>query len=169
MRVDAAIRTIAEFWQGVPLAWLGGGAPYVERLEGRFGMSFPEELRVYIRDFAPKRRFEFEAIGNPVVVYGQSGEQRLGLRQPGYNWNPLTEEDIYGWDRNWFLLADEGADPIFVDLSRGNTEIQKAWHGERDWSFFVIADSIGQFLLHAAAVHHCQQKLEELRGPCERG
>jgi len=99
-------------------------------------MSFPDELRVYIRDYAPKRRLSFLAVANPFDVYGQAGRQRLGFHQPGYNWNPLTREDIDGWDRNWFLLADEGLDPIIVDLSRGDTQIQKAWHSEGDWDFF---------------------------------
>jgi hypothetical protein len=154
MQVDAAIRTISEFWEDRPLRWTGGGASHVERLERQFGMSFPDELGAYIRNFAPTHRLEYEAVGNPLVLYGQSGEQSLGLQQPGYNWNPLTQEDIDEWDRGWFLLADEGADPIIVDLSRGDTQILQAMHGAGDWSFSPIADSIGQLLLCAAARHH---------------
>jgi len=153
MQVDAAVRTIAEFWEGRPLRWAGGGPSYVERLEKQFGTAFPEELRTYIRDYAPKRRLTFDAVGNPFDVYGQSGRlQRLGFQQPGFS------EDIDGWDRNWFLFADEGLDPIIVDLSRGDTQIQQAWHGEGEWDFSEIADTIGQFLLCAAALHHTLNK-----------
>jgi hypothetical protein len=169
MQIADAVRAIAEFWEGGPLPWAGGGEAYVGRLERQFGAGFPVELRTYIRDFAPKRRLTFECIGNPCMLYGMSGEQRLGFKQPGYSWNPLTGEDIEDWDHGWFLIADEGADPIIVDLSRGDTEIWMAWHGQGAWSFFPVADSIGQFLLGAAAVDRIAGKLNELRRLCERG
>jgi len=169
MQVDRAIRTIAEFWDGQPLRWTGGGSSHVERLEQQFGVSFPDELRVYIRDFVPKRRITFQGMGNPYYVYGLWGDLRLRFKQSGYNWNDLIGEEIDGWQRSWFLFANEGADPIIVDLSRGDTEVQKAWHGEGDWDFFSIADSIGQFLLRTAACTQIERKIEELREPCERG
>jgi len=169
MHVDRAIRTIAEFWEGRPLRWAGSGPSHVERLEKQFGSPFPDELRTYIRDFVPKRRITFEGIGNPVYVYGLWGDLRLRAKQPGYSWSDLTGEPLDAWDRSWFLFAGEGADPIIVDLSRGDTEIKKAWHGEGNWSFFPIADTIGQFLLWTAAAIHIHRKIEGLCAPCERG
>src|SRR5262245_12488761 len=169
MQVDRAIRTIAEFWEGRPLRWTGGGSSHVERLEQQYGMSFPGELRVYIRDFAPKRRITFEGMGNPVYVYGLWGDLRLRFKQSGYNWSDLSGELIDAWDRSWVLFADQGADPIIVDLLRGDTGVLCANHGQGEWRFFEIADTIGQFLLRTAACTHIERKIEELREPCESG
>jgi hypothetical protein len=76
MWVDAAARAISEFSEGRPLSWAGGGASHVERLERQFGTTFPDELRLYIRDFAPKRRLTFEGFGNPFEVCGLWGDLR---------------------------------------------------------------------------------------------
>ena len=52
------------------------------------------------------------------------------------------------------LFADEGADPIIIDLSAGHSAVFRAIHGFGTWEFDVVADSIGQFLLCCAALHH---------------
>jgi hypothetical protein len=77
MWVDSAIRRSSEFWDGRPLCWAGSGASSVERLERQFGTTFPEQLRLYIRDFGPKRLPTFEGVGKPLEVRGLRGDLRL--------------------------------------------------------------------------------------------
>jgi hypothetical protein len=140
------------------LPWIGGGASQVERLAQEFSCALPAELSEYIRDFVPIRHFEFQQLGNPIVLYGLEEDQRLGFEQPGYTKHGLTGEPLEGWMSAWFLLADQGGDPIAVDLSRGDTQVLQAMHGASAWKFRPIADTIGQFVLCAAALHHTMVK-----------
>jgi hypothetical protein len=127
-------------------------------LAQEFDCALPGELLEYIRDFVPLRHFELQQLGNPIVLYGLEGEQRLGFEQLGYNKHGLTGESLEGWERAWFLLADQGGDPIIVDLSRRDTQVLQAMHGAGAWKFQPIADTIGQFVLCAAALHHTMVK-----------
>jgi hypothetical protein len=91
------------------LPWAGGRVSHVERLAQEFGCALPGELSEYVGDFVPIRHFELRQLGNPIVVYGLEGDQRLGFEQPGYNKHGLTGESLEGWERAWFLLADQAA------------------------------------------------------------
>jgi hypothetical protein len=153
MHIADAVRTIAEFWEGLPLPWVGGGMAHVEMLQREFSQAFSDELLTHIRHFAPRHRFELWTIGNPIALYGLEGDRRLGYSRHG-----LTGERLEGWQPAWFLLADEGADPIVVDLSRGDAQIRQALHGAGAWNFRPVADTIGQFVLCAAARHHALAK-----------
>ena len=154
MRIVEAVRTIGEFWKCAPLPWAGGGVSHLKRLEQEFNRTLPDELRTYIRDFAPGRVVEFQQIGNPIALYGLGGDQRLGFEQLGYNRHGFTGETLEEWQPAWLVLADQGGDPMIVDLSRGDTQVLQAMHGAGAWNFWPIADTIGQFVLCAAAVHH---------------
>jgi hypothetical protein len=149
-----AVRAIAQFWEGPPLPWAGGRVSHVERLAQEFGCALPGELSEYVSDFVPIRHFELRQLGNPIVVYGLEGDRRLGFEQPGYNKHGLTGESLEGWERAWFLLADQGGGPIIVDLSRRDTQVGQAMHGAGAWYFQPIADTIGQFVVCAAALQH---------------
>ena len=151
MKLPEAISQIKTFWSG-DLAFPGGaGAQRLAELESEFGVTFSADLQEYVSDFVPAESFTFETVGNPMEIYGA---QKLGTRQDGYTFNPVTNEPITDWSSNWFLFADEGADPVIVDLAATSHFVQRAAHGMGEWDFGVEADSIGQFLLCCAAIHH---------------
>jgi len=133
-----------------------------ETLELEKGVTFPPEFKEYINDFSPKERFCFSCVGNPVNIYAQD---QLSYLMLGYNYNPVLNKPIDGWDESWFIFADEGSDPIIVKLNEDTEKsvVYKAMHGVGEWSFHPIADSICQFLLCSAAVHHalCGFDIEE--------
>jgi len=126
-------------------------------LAREFRRALPDELLEYVRDFVPIRHFELQQLGNPIVLCGLEGD-RLGFEQPGYNKDGLTGESLEGWESTWVLLAREGGNSIIVDMPRCNTQVLQAMCGAGVWSFEPIADTIGQFVLCAAALHYTMEK-----------
>lgn len=124
-----------------------------DQLEQKSELKFPSEFREYMDNYAPINNLCFSGVGNPITLY-QS--ERLSWVMHGYNFNPVENKPIESWNESWFLFADEGADPIIVDLTESGeySTVYRAIHGIGRWEFGPIADSIGQFLLCAAAVHH---------------
>lgn len=136
--------------------FLGGGDKEVERLEGLFKKSFPDELKEYIGTVLPEDNFYLSSIGNDICIYGF---KQLSNIHEGYNYNPINGELIDSWDLNWFLVGDEGGDPIIVNLSLVNKDLQncpvfQASHGEGEWNFHQISSSLPQFLLLATYIHY---------------
>lgn len=135
------------------------GAPCArERLEAERSRALPADLSRYLQLAVPRSGYTFSAIGNPVCLYPPSS---LSWRMPGYNYNPILKQPISGWKASWFLFADAGADPIIVDLSDAGeySPVYQSLHGLGVWSFQPVADSIGQFLLCAAAFEHALKHL----------
>lgn len=155
MTFSEAISQIRTFWQGNLPFPHGAGEKRLSELQSEFGMDFPAELQEYIRDIVSLESFTFETGGNPIEFYGV---QRLGTKQDGYTFNPVTGEPIPDWSIQWFLFADEGADPVIIDLAAAPHNVQRAAHGMGEWDFGPQADSIAQFLLCSAAIHHAFTK-----------
>jgi hypothetical protein len=151
MTFDEAFAEIRRFWPGgTPFAFGHGGA--AGRLAAEFGRELPADLVTYLDTIAPAEEVDFRTVGNPIYLYGLD---RLGVRQDGYSWNSVTNEPIGDWPAGFFLLGDEGADPVLLDLDHPELGIQKLWHGEGDWTTGdIMAATIGQFLLCSAALHH---------------
>jgi len=127
-----------------------------EALEQERSSSFPPELRAYIDTICPKEAIVFQGVGNPVVIRASS---ELSWRMEGYNVNPETNEAINGWNDGWFLIANDGNEPIIVKLDEHNATsiVYSAMQSEAGWDFFPIADSIGQFLVCAAALERAMK------------
>ena len=151
MTLAEAFAEIRQFWPGgLPFAF--GHRAAAGRLAAEFGRPLPPELAAYLDTFAPAEDVAFKTVGNPLYLYGLGS---LGVRQPGYSWNPVTQESIADWPAGFFLLGDEGADPVLLDLDQPALGIQKRWHGEGNWAAGdTVADTLGQFLLGSAALHH---------------
>ena len=151
MTLETAFAEIETFWPGgQPFAFGHGGA--AGRLAAEFGRPLPPDLAAYLDTYAPAEGVEFDTVGNPLYLYGLD---QLGVQQPGYNWDPTTNTPLDGWPASFFLLGDEGADPVLLDLDQPELGIQKLWHGEGDWEIGdSVADTLGQFLLCSAALHH---------------
>ena len=160
MTFDEAFAEIRQFWPGgTPFAFGHGAA--AGRLAAEFGRELPAELVTYLDTIAPAQEVDFNTVGNPFCLYGLD---RLGIRQPGYNWNPVTNTPIDDWPAGFFLLGDEGGDPVLLDLDDPEMGVQKLWHGEGDWETgSMVADTLGQFLLCSAALHHALTAFEEER------
>lgn len=159
MILREALSEALSFWDEPRFPFEGGGDARLATLEAEYGRTFPTELREYIGTILSQSRFVFESIGNPIDVYGFND---LSKQLEGYNYNPLTGERIEGWPDEWFLIADEGADPIIVDLSshQESCPVLQAMHGTRGWAFEPIASSLAQFVLLAAARHHALLMLD---------
>ncbi len=151
MTIAEAFVEIHQFWpSGQPFVFGHGAA--AGRLAAEFDRALPTELVAYLDTYAPTADVDFETAGDPLCLYGLGN---LGVRQAGYNWNPVTQEPIADWPASFFLLGNEGGDPVLLDLDHPEVGIQKLWHGEGDWEAGdVVADSLGQFLLCSAALHH---------------
>ena len=167
MTLVEAFAEIRQFWPGGQPFAFGHGAA-AGRLAAEFGRVLPTELVAYLDTVAPAEDVDFKTVGNPLRLYGLGS---FGVRQPGYNWNPVTQEPIADWPASFFLIGDEGADPVLLDLDQPERGIQKLWHGEGDWKTgATVADTLGQFILCSAALHHALTAFEQ---PCilddERG
>ncbi|WOD28988.1 SMI1/KNR4 family protein [Alloalcanivorax xenomutans] len=129
-----------------------------EVLEKEKKRRLPEEFRCYIDQFAPEQTQHFTKVGNPLSLYGGAS---LSWVMDGYNFNRVINEPIEDWHPDWFLFADEGGDPVIVDLSEreSNCTVYQAMHGAGAWDFVPIADSIGQFLVCSAAMHHALEEI----------
>jgi SMI1/KNR4 family protein SUKH-1 len=153
MNFEEAIVLIKSFWKEPQFPFESDNLEEVSRLEREFGVEFPIELRTYLAHYAPSFDFSFEAIGNPVCLYKP---QKISSQMEGYNWNPMTSEEIEGWLPSWFLIGDEGADPIMVDLTIHDTSspVFQALHGTGMWDFSFISHSIPLYMVLVSAQHH---------------
>jgi hypothetical protein len=128
----------------------GGGQRALNRIQGEFTLLFPKDLKYYITSVSIPDDFQFLRIGNYINLYGYSNMSKL---QAGYSFDPITKKRFDEWSDSWFIIAEEGADPIIFDLTE-RKKVFQANHGEGDWRFFPIANSIPQFLICCAALHY---------------
>ena len=150
MNLQEAVELIEAF--SPQAALLESNSAHVrEALEQERSCSFPPELKAYIDTIIPKETIVLQGVGNPIVIRGSS---ELSWRMEDYNVNPETNEAINSWNDDWFLIANDGGEPIIVKLDKHNDTsiVYSAMQGEAGWEFFPIADSIGQFLVCAAAL-----------------
>ncbi|UOR06455.1 hypothetical protein MUN82_05005 [Hymenobacter aerilatus] len=157
MNLPDAFIEIRHFWPcGFPFPLGHGNA--ATRLSQEFTQPLPPELIYYLDEVAPAQDAAFDTVGNPFRLYGLTS---LGQHQPGYNWNPVTQTPIPGWNPDFFLLGDEGGDPVVLDLAQPEAGITQRWHGNGDWEAGdTIADTLGQWLLCTIAQHHALTAFE---------
>lgn len=130
----------------------GGGKESLNKIQNEFEISFPDDLKYYIKNVVISDDFQFLKIGNELNLYGYSN---MKSQQDGYSFNPVTHKKLEDWLDNWFIIADEGSDPIIVDLSDYNgSKIFRANHGLGEWKFYSIANSIPEFFLCSTALHY---------------
>lgn len=156
MTVETAFVEIQQFWPaGLPFAFGRGRA--AAQLSAEFGHPFPPALVTHLDTVAPAEDVELATVGNPSQLYGLA---RLGPQQPGYSCNYVTQTPLPDCPP-FFLLADEGADPVVLDLGQPAAGIQKLLHGAGSWAEGdPVADTLGQFWLGSAARHHTLHAFE---------
>lgn len=161
MNLEVAILEIKKFWNTNEEFPFGESKSqnHSDRIANEFDFKLPDSLKEYINTFAPSSDFYFTTVGNPMCVYGI---ENLKYEQNGYNYNPVTNTKIHDWNESFFIIADEGSDPVIIDLQHPENGIQKLFHGEGDWDHGqTIADNVGQFLLCSAALHHALINFED--------
>jgi cell wall assembly regulator SMI1 len=153
MDFKEAIILIKSFWKESQFPFGSSNLEDVARLEKEFGLAFPAELKTYLADYAPDLDFHFEAVGNSIQLYTP---RNISSRLEGYNWNPVTSVEIDGWLPAWFLIGDQGADPVMVDLAiQGKScRVHQAIHGIGSWDFSLISPSIPIYMVLISAQHH---------------
>jgi hypothetical protein len=153
MNFEEAILLIKSFWREPQFPFGSDNLEEVFRLEKEFGVELPTELRTYLASYAPGFDFSFETVGNPICLYKP---QSISSQLVGYNWNPITSDQIDGWLPTWFLIGDEGADPIMVDLTIRDVSspVFQAPHGIGRWDFSSVSHSIPLYMVLVSAQHH---------------
>ena len=118
-----------------------------EKLESEKTCILPPELKLYVDTFCPKESVEFQGVGHPIILHGLN---KLSWRMEGYNTDPATNN----WHDDWFLIAQEGGEPIIVKLDGRSDQsiVYSAMQGQAGWEFFPIANSIAEFLVCGAAI-----------------
>jgi len=74
------------------------------------------------------------------------GAETLVRGQDGYSYNPVTEEAIEDWDPDMVVIASASGDPFCLDLSREDSPVYFAFHGEGEWDFSEEFASFEAFL-----------------------
>lgn len=70
--------------------------------------------------------------------------------QAGYRWNAVDGEPIVGWDDDWLIIADHGADPFI--FSRKNEDVMFDHHGEGEWNPEPLFKSVAQMFVTLSAI-----------------
>lgn len=105
--------------------------------------KLPEQYLYFLKHYVPKSvAWETEDYIQ-LEIYGAAG---LREGQLGYNYNPVTQEAITDWPRDYLVIASDEGDPYCIDLSRDDTVIYSAVHGQGEWDFSVAFDSLEEFL-----------------------
>jgi len=108
--------------------------------------DLPIKYLGYLSTHPKSRYIEGENFVNELYLYGSSD---LVKNQDGYSYNPEKKEKIKDWPEDYVVIADDGADPYVLDLSKSNGEdapILFAYHGEGIWDFSEYAPSFEKFL-----------------------
>jgi hypothetical protein len=111
--------------------------------QGNF--SLPDELAEYYRDLGVFD-LNIEGYGNPFFL---PRLEKLWSYQSGYRFHGITNEPLEGWDDDWIVIADAGADPLI--FSRKNGSILFDYHGQGRWNpsqlFSDLSSMVTSFLV----------------------
>lgn len=113
--------------------------------------KLPENYMLFLTNYSPLKVFiDSKKYFQGLHLYGAS---ELLKRQEGYSFNPVTNQIIDEWPKNFVVIADAGADPYCIDISQikdNDAPIYKSTHGAGVWEFELYADSFLTFLKEIA-------------------
>lgn len=125
-----------------PKNWLIKAAPE-DLLSIRARWNLPKDYCDFLEKASPLHAdFKIKGYG-AVEVYGA---QDLIRGQDGYSYNPCTQKPIEDWNKNYVVIANRFGDPFCLDISRENSPVYFAFHGEGVWEFTEEFDSFCDFL-----------------------
>lgn len=103
----------------------------------------PDEYLYFLKHYVPESvTWNTDEYIN-LFIYGA---EQLPEGQWGYNYNPVTDEEISDWPSSYLVIATDEGDPYCIDLSRGDTVIYTAEHGTGTWDFSIAYDHLAEFL-----------------------
>ena len=105
------------------------------RLAGRYR---PRRAERFYREVGPLD-CTLESAGNPFFLPSLA---RLWQRQAGYRWHGISGERLSGWQDDWLVVADQGADPFILETGSGR--ILFDLHGGRGWDPAPCFDDLWQ-------------------------
>jgi len=116
--------------------------------------DLPSNYLNFLEKFPAKGKdVEGEQFVNWLHIYGFS---ELVKNQLGYSFNPETNKPIEDWPKDYVVIADDGADPYVLDLSKSDgkdSPVLFAYHGEGDWNFQLFSSSFEEFLNKIGVEH----------------
>ncbi|MCR8382790.1 hypothetical protein NS877_09365 [Pseudomonas aeruginosa] len=101
-------------------------------------IALPAELECFYREVGPLD-CTLESAGNPFFLPSLA---RLWQRQAGYRWHGISGERLSGWQDDWLVVADQGADPFILETGSGR--ILFDLHGGRGWDPAPCFDDLWQ-------------------------
>mgnify|MGYP000036407319 CR=1 FL=1 len=101
-------------------------------------IALPAELERFYREVGPLD-CTLESAGNPFFLPSLA---RLWQRQAGYRWHGISGERLSGWQDDWLVVADQGADPFILETGSGR--ILFDLHGGRGWDPAPCFDDLWQ-------------------------
>ena len=113
--------------------------------------KLPENYLLFLKNYSPLNVF----IDNKKYFQGLQlyGAYDLINRQEGYSFNPVTNQTIDEWPKNFVVIADAGADPYCIDIDKikdNDAPVYTSIHGTGKWEFKLYADSFLTFLKEIA-------------------
>lgn len=105
--------------------------------------SLPEEYVYFLKHYVPE---SVSWSTDEYINLDIYGAKDLVEGQWGYNYNPVTDEALTEWPRDYLVIASDEGDPYCIDLSRGDTVIYTAEHGTGSWDFSIAYDNLAAFL-----------------------
>jgi len=124
-----------------------------EVLEQQKKISLPRELKLYIEQVCSKQSLTITGVGHPIELLSI---EQLSWKMEGFNFDSVKQKDITGWQDTWFLIANEGGEPVIVNFDDKHelSPVYSAMKTTDGWDFAQVADSIGQYLFCAKAIEH---------------
>lgn len=113
--------------------------------------KLPENYLLFLKNFSPLNVYiDSKKYFQGLNLYGAS---ELLKRQEGYSFNPVINQTIDEWPKNFVIIADAGADPYCIDISKikeNDAPIYTSMHGTGEWEFELCADSFLDFIKEIA-------------------
>jgi len=113
--------------------------------------KLPENYLFFLKNYSPLKVF----IDNKKYYQGLHlyGASELIKRQEGYSFNPVSNQTVDEWPKNFIVIADAGADPYCIDMNQikeNDAPIYTSIHGSGEWEFERYAGSFLAFLKEIA-------------------
>lgn len=99
----------------------------------------------FLKRFSPCRAVVTKGM-NEILLYGAFD---LADKQVGYGVD-RDGNSLEGWPKNYLAIADRFGDPYCIDVTKENSKVFFAAHGEGDWKFKKAYNSFADFLDYLA-------------------
>jgi hypothetical protein len=113
--------------------------------------KLPENYLLFLKNYSPLNVYiDSKKYFQGLRLYGAS---ELLKRQGGYSFNPIINQTIDEWPKNFVVIADAGADPYCIDINQlkdNDAPVYTSIHGTGNWEFELYADSFLNFLKEIA-------------------